>query len=94
MTIADAGCGEREPESVGAAGAADGKVSLAGLADGFFERADLRAKNKALGPTDVSDCAQNLLAEIAILAGEVEKRDWLCGNGGTHTFMVHGARDF
>ena len=74
--VADAGGGQRQPEGVGAAGAADGEAHGAGGCRGGLEGGDLRAEDEVLRVADPRDGVQNLLPEGSELAREVEH-----GNG-------------
>ena len=91
--VADACGGQREPEGVGSAGAADGVGDMAGLGGGGFKGGDLGAEDEALRGADGLDGGHELVAQLGKLSREVEHRHGLRGSfGGNrgHLCMVQG----
>jgi len=69
---ADAGGGQREPESVSARGAADGVGHAQLDGSGFFKGGNGLAQNELMGLQDMPDRPHQFIVEQAVLALEVQ----------------------
>ena len=87
--IANAGGGHGEPESVCAAGAADGVWGGTGGGCGMLELSDFRAEDEALRDADALDGLHDFITDEGELAGEVEE-----GNGLDGGLRGGGVEDF
>ena len=79
MTGADAGCGQREPESVSTRGAADGVGHTQLDGSGFFKGGNGLAQNELLRLQHMPDRPHQFIVELAVLALEVQHWDRLGG---------------
>jgi len=72
---ADAAGGEREPDGVGAGGAADAGGRAGELRGALLEGFQLRAEDELLGFADAVDGGANFVADAGVLPGQVQQRD-------------------